>query len=59
MNTISGPPGVAPDDASALPDRTHDVVLYGATGFVGRLTACHLALTAGGARIAFAGRDRN
>jgi short subunit dehydrogenase-like uncharacterized protein len=40
-------------------DRDHDVVLYGATGFVGRLVAEHLAATAPpGARIALAGRDR-
>jgi len=43
----------------ARPDRTHDVVLLGATGFVGRLTAEHLARTAPeGARIAIAGRSR-
>jgi short subunit dehydrogenase-like uncharacterized protein len=36
-----------------------DVVLYGATGFVGRLTAEHLAQHAGGARIGLAGRSRD
>ena len=34
-------------------ERTHDIVLFGATGFVGRLTAGHLARNApDGARIA-------
>ena len=38
--------------------REFDVVLYGATGFVGKLTAEHLAATApDGARIALAGRS--
>ena len=44
-----------------MPDdlRTHDLVLYGATGFVGELTAAHLAGHAPpGARIALAGRSR-
>ena len=36
-----------------------DVVLYSATGFVGRLTAEHLARHAGGARIGLAGRSRD
>ncbi|MCW2776621.1 MAG: putative saccharopine dehydrogenase/reductase [Frankiales bacterium] len=40
-------------------DRTHDLVLYGATGFVGRLTAAYLAGAAPeGARIALGGRSR-
>jgi short subunit dehydrogenase-like uncharacterized protein len=39
--------------------RTHDVAVYGATGFVGRLLAAHLAEHApAGTRIALAGRDR-
>jgi len=39
--------------------RAHDVVLYGATGFVGRLTAAYLAGHAPeDARIALAGRSR-
>lgn len=38
-------------------DREHDIVLYGATGFVGKLTAQYLATAAGGARIALAGRS--
>ena len=39
-------------------DRPHDLVLLGATGFVGRLTAAHLARFAPpGARIALAGRS--
>lgn len=40
-------------------DREFDIVLYGATGFVGKLTAQYLATTAAGhgARIALAGRS--
>lgn len=40
--------------------REHDIVLFGATGFTGKLTAGHLARThlAGGLRLALAGRDR-
>jgi short subunit dehydrogenase-like uncharacterized protein len=39
--------------------REHDVVVYGATGFVGRLSAAYLAASApAGARIALAGRSR-
>jgi short subunit dehydrogenase-like uncharacterized protein len=39
-------------------DRDHDLVLFGATGFVGRLTAEHLAATApDGLRVALAGRS--
>lgn len=39
-------------------DREHDVVVYGATGFVGALTAEHLARHApAGVRIALAGRS--
>ncbi|WP_344254182.1 saccharopine dehydrogenase family protein [Terrabacter carboxydivorans] len=42
-----------------MPDRELDIVLYGATGFVGALTAAHLARHAGtGVRIALAGRSR-
>ncbi len=40
-------------------DRAYDVLLYGASGFVGRLVAEHLATHApAGTRIALAGRDR-
>jgi short subunit dehydrogenase-like uncharacterized protein len=40
-------------------DRDCDVVVYGATGFVGKLTAAYLAQHApAGARIALAGRNR-
>lgn len=40
-------------------ERAHDVVLYGASGFVGRLVAAHLAQHApDGTRIALAGRNR-
>ena len=46
----------APRTADA---RTHDLVLYGASGFVGRLTAAHLATSApAGTRIALGGRSR-
>lgn len=38
-------------------DREFDLVLYGATGFVGRLTAEYLARSGGAARIALAGRS--
>ncbi len=38
--------------------REHDVVLHGATGFVGRLTAKHLATHAGAARVALSGRSK-
>jgi short subunit dehydrogenase-like uncharacterized protein len=38
-------------------ERQYDIVLYGATGFVGKLTAQYLAHRAGGARIALAGRS--
>lgn len=42
-----------------MTDREHDLVLLGATSFVGALTAAHLAASAPpGARIALAGRDR-
>ena len=37
--------------------REFDIVLYGATGFVGKLTAEYLAKAAGDARIALAGRS--
>lgn len=37
--------------------REFDIVIYGATGFVGRLTAEYLSRAAGGARIALAGRS--
>lgn len=40
--------------------RDHDIVLFGATGFTGRLTAAHLARThlGAGLSLALAGRDR-
>ncbi len=37
--------------------REFDIVLYGATGFVGKLTAQYLATAAGDARMALAGRS--
>ncbi len=39
--------------------REHDVVLHGATGFVGRLTAQHLKQHAGDARVALSGRSKD
>jgi short subunit dehydrogenase-like uncharacterized protein len=39
-------------------DRPYDVVLFGATGFTGALTAEYLARNAGPARVALAGRNR-
>ena len=39
--------------------REFDIVLYGATGFVGTLTAEYLARAAGDARIALAGRSED
>ena len=44
--------------STPTPTRAHDVVVFGATGFVGRLTAAYLAEHApAGARIALAGRS--
>jgi short subunit dehydrogenase-like uncharacterized protein len=40
-------------------ERELDIVLYGATGFAGKLTAEYLAKAAGGARVALAGRSHN
>jgi short subunit dehydrogenase-like uncharacterized protein len=39
--------------------REFDIVLYGATGFVGKLTADYLAKAGGGARIALAARSQD
>jgi short subunit dehydrogenase-like uncharacterized protein len=45
--------------ASTERDRTHDIVVFGATGFVGELTAAYLSEHApAGARIALGGRSR-
>src|SRR5829696_7053498 len=40
-----------------MPDRAYDIVLHGATGFVGRLVGAHLAEHAGTARVALSGRS--
>lgn len=40
-------------------DREFDIVLYGASGFVGKLTAEYLATAGAGARIALAGRSHD
>ena len=50
------PPGVA-STAMRVGQRELDIVLYGATGFVGRLTAEYLARAGAGARVALAGRS--
>lgn len=42
-----------------MADREHDLVLHGATGFVGALTAKHLATHGGDARIALSGRSKD
>jgi short subunit dehydrogenase-like uncharacterized protein len=42
-----------------MTDREYDVVLHGATGFVGRLTARHLARFAGAAKVALSGRSKD
>lgn len=43
----------------ATPDRTYDVVVFGATGFVGKLTAAYLAGAApAGTRLALGGRSK-
>ena len=39
-------------------DRPYDVVMFGATGFTGALTAQYLVENAGEARVALAGRNR-
>ncbi|ADU48127.1 Saccharopine dehydrogenase (NAD(+), L-glutamate-forming) [Intrasporangium calvum DSM 43043] len=44
---------------AAMVTRDLDIVLYGATGFVGRLTARYLAGRADGLRVALAGRSRH
>jgi len=41
------------------PHRSYDVVLYGATGFVGRQTVAHFAAHAAGVRWALAGRSKD
>jgi short subunit dehydrogenase-like uncharacterized protein len=41
----------------AAGEREHDIVLFGATGFVGRLTAAYLAGRAPGLRVALAARS--
>jgi short subunit dehydrogenase-like uncharacterized protein len=47
----------APEPGHSTPQRDFDIVLYGATGFVGKLTAQYLARAGGAARIALAGRS--
>lgn len=41
-----------------IDQREHDIVVYGATGFVGKLTAAYLATQPAGPRVALAGRSR-
>ncbi len=45
-----------PESEAAKSDREFDIIIFGATGFVGKLTAQYLAAAGGGARIALAGR---
>ena len=47
------------NDAAARAARPFDVVVWGATGFTGRLVAEHLARTGDGVRWAMAGRNRD
>ncbi|TFV59623.1 enoyl-ACP reductase [Mycobacterium sp. PS03-16] len=44
---------------SPAAEREFDIVVYGATGFVGKLTAQYLAAAGGDARIALAGRSQD
>lgn len=48
-----------PRSLASVGDREHDLVLFGATGFVGRLVARRLADARSGLRIALAGRSRD
>ncbi|MDO5030290.1 MAG: saccharopine dehydrogenase NADP-binding domain-containing protein [Corynebacterium sp.] len=47
----------ATQSSAANTDRDHDIVVYGATGFVGRLIVEYLAEHAGDTRVALAGRN--
>ena len=49
--------GAGSSVAPVTATREYDIVLYGATGFVGKLTAEYLARAGGNARIALAGRS--
>lgn len=55
MNPRSGPN--CSGSVGNVTEREFDLVLYGATGFVGKLTAQYLARAGGAARIALAGRS--
>lgn len=56
--TDQTPTNQKPIDPNSRANRTHHVVLFGATGFVGKLTAIYLADHApAGTRIALAGRN--
>lgn len=50
-------PEILSSSLGAVTAREFDIVVYGATGFVGRLTAEYLARAGGDARIALAGRS--
>ena len=55
---LSDPVANLPDMAAAQPDRKLDIVVFGATGFVGRLVVAYLAEHApAGTRIGLAGRS--
>ena len=52
------PPETPQPESAQAASRTYDIVVFGATGFVGRLTAAYLARSApAGARIALGGRS--
>lgn len=62
MTSTSPRPGTRTDDSADTPrqDREFDLILVGATGFVGKLTAAHLARSApSDMRIALAGRSED
>src|SRR3954467_10739228 len=44
---------------TGMSNREFDIVVYGATGFVGKLTAQYLASAGGDARVALAGRSQD
>src|SRR5580693_10602852 len=59
LQVLCGPDRASYPSGSVGPvtAREFDIVLYGATGFVGKLTAEYLARAGAGARIALAGRS--
>ena len=59
MNTAPENNRSADSTPNTQSDREYDVVVYGATGFVGTLVAEYLAQHSGSANIALAGRNQN